>query len=147
LHYCAIHNHIESCKLLLNANINTELINQNGLSAFEIANRLYHFECAKQIKQMVNGEKLDRIEWIGLFEDENQNDLNQDHFRSKSISGFAPRDLSLENTKANLNVNRTDSFSQAPTHQRIQSATIHLERTPVVQRENFRKSSANLEAR
>jgi hypothetical protein len=122
-------------------------VNQNGLSAFEIANRLYHFECAKQIKQMVNGEKLDRIEWIGLFEDENQLDLNHDHFRSRSISGFSPRDLSLEHSKSNLNVNKIDSFNKFPTHQRIQSATMNLERTPLTQRENFRNASGNSDAK
>lgn len=74
-----LNNRIEATKILLKANIDYNKRNKDGFTAFELANRLMHFDCAKQIKYLVSGGKVDDVEWIGLFDEDYISDTVDDN--------------------------------------------------------------------
>jgi len=57
-------NRVESVKILLRANINTQLKNKIGLTALEIAKRTNNIDCSKQINLFLDGKQIGKIEWF-----------------------------------------------------------------------------------
>jgi hypothetical protein len=71
-------------KILLKANIDHNVRNRDGQTAYEIAYKLMNFDCAKQIKQLINTQKVDDVEWIGVFDEDYLSDANDDSEMSSS---------------------------------------------------------------
>lgn len=61
---------MESLKILLKANLDIKIKNKAGLTALEIASSLCNIDCCQQLTFYSEGKKLDRIEWVFLFEDD-----------------------------------------------------------------------------
>ena len=85
-----MYNRTEAAKILLKANIDISLINKEGCTSFELANKFSHIDLAKQIKQLMNGNKIDDIVWIGLFDEDYLSDTvdDTDYQSEKHISSI-----------------------------------------------------------
>ena len=102
LHYCAIHNRTEVSKILLKANIDISLKNKEGSNAFELANKFSHVDIVKQIKQLMIGNKVDDIVWIGLFDEDYLSDTVDDTEYQSSNSSNRSRPVSMISCKKNI---------------------------------------------
>jgi len=94
-HYCAIYNRTEAAKILLKANIDISLKNKEGCTSFELANKFSHIDLAKQIKQLMNGNKVDDIVWIGLFDEDYLSDTVDDNDYPSNHSSNRARPVSM----------------------------------------------------
>ena len=91
MHYCALYNRTEACKILLKANIDVSLKNKDGLTSYEIANRHMYIDIVKQIRMLMNSNKVEDIVWIGLFDEDYLSDTCDDtDFTSNSSHRTRP---------------------------------------------------------
>jgi ankyrin repeat protein len=95
LHYCAIYNRTEAVKILLKANIDVNLRNKEGYTSFELATKFQHIDLTKQIKQLMNGNKVDDIVWIGLFDEDYLSDTVDDTDYPSNHSSNRARPVSM----------------------------------------------------
>jgi hypothetical protein len=84
-----------SSKILLKANIDIILKNKEGCTSFELANKFSHIDLAKQIKQLMNGNKVDDIVWIGLFDKDYLSDTVDDTDYQSNHSANRARPVSM----------------------------------------------------
>jgi ankyrin repeat protein len=93
LHYCALKNRIESMKILLKANLDHSLKNNDGQTAYEIAYKLMNFDCAKLIKQLISTNRIEDVEWIGCFDEDYVSDTNDDDTDMVSMRAVRPTSM------------------------------------------------------
>ena len=101
LHHCVTYNRVESIKILLKANIDVNLKNRSGFSAHQLAHNLKNFKCVHQIEQLLVQNKVDIIEWDGLYEEDNMSDSNDTDFEVRQTK---PRPTSMVACKNKLNL-------------------------------------------
>ena len=93
LHYCAYYNRVEAIKILLKANINIEIRNNHGQTAYDIAENLKNYDCLKQLNLVRNGKPVNKVDWIFLFDEDYFSD--EDEFSSAVTKPKLQRPVSM----------------------------------------------------